>query len=120
MNVEPVPYGDNLQDRLKTLNPQAFIDCYGGGYVEMAINLGIAPERIDTIIDYEAAQKYGVKTDASSTASTTEALGYLAGLVATGDLIVPVARTYPLEEVRAAYTELAKRHTLGKIVLRLR
>ena len=120
MSVEPMPYGDDLPDRLKSSKPQAFIDCYGGGYVEMAINLGIAPHRIDTIIDYQAAEKYGVKTDASSTASTTEALGYLAGLVATGDLIVPVARTYPLEEVRAAYTELANRHTLGKIVLRLR
>jgi NADPH:quinone reductase-like Zn-dependent oxidoreductase len=40
--------------------------------------------------------------------------------VASGDLAMPVEATYPLEEVRAAYTRLAERHTLGKIVLRLR
>jgi NADPH:quinone reductase-like Zn-dependent oxidoreductase len=37
--------------------------------------------------------------------------------VATGELEVPIAATYPLDEVRAAYTELEKGHTHGKIVL---
>jgi NADPH:quinone reductase-like Zn-dependent oxidoreductase len=120
MHVEPVEYGDGLADRLRPFKPDAFIDCFGGGYVELAVDLGIAPERIDTIIDFAAVQEFGVKGDGSSTASTTEALGYMAGLVASGDLTVPVEATYPLEEVRAAYTRLAERHTLGKIVLRLR
>jgi NADPH:quinone reductase-like Zn-dependent oxidoreductase len=120
MGVEPVRYGDGLAERLRALKPNAFVDCFGGGYVDLAVELGIAPERIDTIIDYEAAQRTGAKTEASSTASTTEALGYLAGLVASGDLVVPVAGTFPIEDVRQAYTQLADRHTLGKIVLRLR
>jgi NADPH:quinone reductase-like Zn-dependent oxidoreductase len=31
---------------------------------------------------------------------------------------VPIARTYPLEQVRDAYRELEGHHTQGKIVLR--
>jgi NADPH:quinone reductase-like Zn-dependent oxidoreductase len=33
------------------------------------------------------------------------------------ELEIPIARVYPLAEVRAAYRELERRHTLGKIVL---
>jgi hypothetical protein len=29
----------------------AFIDTFGGGYVDLAVSMGIAPERIDTIAD---------------------------------------------------------------------
>ena len=41
----------------------------------------------------------------------------MADLVASGTVTVPIAATYPLDQVRAAYTELEKRHTRGKIVL---
>ena len=41
----------------------------------------------------------------------------LAGLIAGGQLEVPIANVYPLAQVREAYTELERRHTHGKIVL---
>jgi hypothetical protein len=41
----------------------AFIDTYGDGYVELALALGVAAGRIDTIADFAAAAKHGVKTD---------------------------------------------------------
>jgi NADPH:quinone reductase-like Zn-dependent oxidoreductase len=59
----------------------------------------------------------GAKAEGSSTASTPEVLAEMAQLVADGELTVPIESTYPLSEVRAAYTELEKRHTHGKIVL---
>jgi NADPH:quinone reductase-like Zn-dependent oxidoreductase len=31
---------------------------------------------------------------------------------------IPIAKVYPLAEVREAYRELERRHTRGKIVLR--
>ena len=46
-----------------------------------------------------------------------EVLAELAELIDAGRLEVPIARTYPLAEVREAYRELERRHTLGKIVL---
>jgi NADPH:quinone reductase-like Zn-dependent oxidoreductase len=44
-------------------------------------------------------------------------LAEMADLAAKGTIAVPIAATYPLDQVRAAYTELEKRHTRGKIVL---
>ena len=93
------------------------IDTFGGRYVELAIGLGVAPERINTIIDRTAAARYGAKTDRSAAAATGEVLSELAGLIGEGRLEIPIAATYPLTEVRQAFTELEQRHTLGKIVL---
>nr|WP_308129189.1 zinc-binding dehydrogenase [Actinoplanes polyasparticus] len=44
-------------------------------------------------------------------------LSFLAGELAWGGAVLPIAAIYPLDEVRDAYTELAARHTRGKIVL---
>jgi NADPH:quinone reductase-like Zn-dependent oxidoreductase len=38
-------------------------------------------------------------------------------MIDSGRLDLPIARTYPLADVREAYRELEQRHTLGKIVL---
>jgi NADPH:quinone reductase-like Zn-dependent oxidoreductase len=45
-------------------------------------------------------------------------LAELARLIAGGHLEVPIAHVYLLAQVREAYTELERRHTHGKIVLR--
>ncbi|MGW4125943.1 NADP-dependent oxidoreductase [Nocardia sp. NPDC004711] len=120
--VIPVAYGDGVMDRIKAAAPggiHAFIDTYGDGYVELALALGVAIERIDTIIDFPAAAKYGVKTEPGPNGRPgAEVLAELAGLIADGHLEVPIANVYPLTQVRQAYTELERRHTHGKIVLR--
>jgi NADPH:quinone reductase-like Zn-dependent oxidoreductase len=41
----------------------------------------------------------------------------LARLIAQGELEIPIAATFPLDQVREAYAELEQRHTRGKIVL---
>ena len=41
----------------------------------------------------------------------------MADLVASGQIEIPIAATYKLEQVRDAFAELEQRHTLGKIVL---
>jgi NADPH:quinone reductase-like Zn-dependent oxidoreductase len=95
----------------------AFIDTFGSGYVELALELGVRPERIDTIADFSAVEKHGVKTEGHSAAASAGVLAELAGMIAEGTLEVPIARVYSLEEVREAYRELERRHTRGKIVL---
>jgi NADPH:quinone reductase-like Zn-dependent oxidoreductase len=118
--VIPVAYGDAVTERITKASDghvDAFIDTCGGGYVEMAVALGVAPDRIDTIIDRAAALEHGAKTDGSAAAATTDVLGELAGLIAQGRLEIPIAKTYPLSNVRDAYRDLEQRHTLGKIVL---
>ena len=51
-------------------------------------------------------------------AAGADVLAELAGMIAEARLEVPIAMDFPLEEVRDAYREVEKRHTLGKIVLR--
>ena len=70
-----------------------------------------------TTIAFQFAQQSGVKTEGTGAAATAEVLAAMADLVASGMVTVPIAATHPLDQVRAAYTELEKRHTRGKIVL---
>ncbi|OBG46285.1 NADPH:quinone reductase [Mycobacterium alsense] len=119
--VIPVAYGDGLADRLRAAAPDgidAFIDLFGPDYVQLAVDLGVAPERIDTIISFEKAGEVGARTEGSADASTTEVLEEMAGLIASGAIDFEVAATYPLDRVADAFEELEKRHTRGKIVLR--
>jgi len=118
--VIPVSYGDGVADRIREAAPttDAFIDTYGGDYIELALDeLGVDPARIDTIARFDAAGKYGVKAEGNAVGASAATLGELAGLVAAGELEVPIAATYPLTQVRDAFAELAKGHTRGKIVL---
>ena len=121
--VIPVNYGEDLADRLRAAAPagriDAFLDFFGGGYVELAVaELGVAPERVDTIIDFPAVERFGVKMAGNADASDAGVLAELAGLVTDGELEVPIAEVFALDEVRRAYRTLEQRHTRGKIVLR--
>lgn len=117
----PVSYGDGVAEHIREAagGPvDALIDTFGSGYVELGIDLGIAPARIDTIADFAGAARHGAKTDGSAVGSSAAVLAELAQLIADGKLEIPIAAEYPLAEVRDAFRELEHRHTLGKIVLR--
>ena len=120
--VIPVAYGDGVADRIREVSERkvdAFIDTFGSGYVALAVDeLGVAPDRVDTIIDWEAGQKYGVKMEGTAAAASAGVVAELAQLIDEGRLEVPIAKVYPLEDVRDAFRELEQRHTRGKIVLR--
>jgi NADPH:quinone reductase-like Zn-dependent oxidoreductase len=120
LDVVPVAYGEGVEERIRKAAPggvQAFIDTYGSGYVDLALHLGVYAGRINTIIDFAAAEKYNVKAEGTAAAASADVLRELATLVAKGLLEVPVASVYPLAEVRDAYRELEQGHTRGKIVL---
>ena len=119
--VIPVTYGDGVAGRIREAaegRVDAFIDTVGGDYLQLAFDLGVAADRIDTIVDFQAGEKYGVHTDGNAVAASAGVLAELAGLIDTGELEVPIAQVYSLDQVRDAYRELAKGHTHGKIVLR--
>ncbi len=116
--AKPIEYGEGLADRLRGAGPiDAFIDTQGGGYVELALDLGVRPSRIDTVVDFDAPARYGVKADGNMAGGTIAVVAELARLVEAGELEVPIAATYPLTEVRAAFERLEQGHTRGKIVL---
>ncbi|WP_280382968.1 NADP-dependent oxidoreductase [Nocardia wallacei] len=121
LGVVPVSYGDRLAERIRSVAPEgvdAFIDLYGSGYVDLAIDLGVHPDRIDTVVDFPAVARYGVKAEGNAAADTIDVVAELADLAAAGTLEIPIAATYPLAQVRDAYRELERGHIRGKIVLR--
>jgi NADPH2:quinone reductase len=116
----PVPYGDHLAETLTASAPagiDAFIDLFAPEYVQLAVDLGIPRDRIETIISFQKAQELGTKSAGSADASTREVLTEIADLVASGRIEIPIAATYPLDDVCDAFAELERRHTRGKIVL---
>jgi NADPH:quinone reductase-like Zn-dependent oxidoreductase len=55
----PVTYGEGVAERIRAAagdRVDAMIDTFGSGYVELAIELGVKPERINTIVDFEASR----------------------------------------------------------------
>jgi NADPH:quinone reductase-like Zn-dependent oxidoreductase len=94
-----------------------FIDTVGGPYVDLALELGVSPDRVDTIANLRAASEKGVKRDGNAQGASAENLALVAAMVADGRLELSVARTYPLDDVRAAYEELETGHVRGKLVL---
>lgn len=118
--VVPVAYGEGLRSRVLAAaggRVDAFIDLYGPDYVRLAVDLGVPPDRIETIISFDAAKEYGTKADGSAEATSTGVLAEMAELLVSRKLELPIAETFPLEKVQEAYRELERRHTRGKIVL---
>ncbi len=115
----PVSYGDGVADRIRTAAAKvdAFIDTHGGDYVRLALELGVSPERVDTIANFAAVAEYGVKAAGNAAGASAGTLAQLAGLITGGQLEVPIAATFPLDDVRDAYRLLALGHVRGKIVL---
>src|SRR5262245_50789183 len=119
--VVPVAYGQGVGERIRQASGgkvDAFIDTFGDGYVQLAVELDVPPERINTIRDWQAAAKLGARTYGEGSAACAVICGELARLAARGELEVPIARTYPLGQVQDAFRDLERGHTHGKIVLR--
>jgi NADPH:quinone reductase-like Zn-dependent oxidoreductase len=117
LGAEPVAYGDGLADRVRTLAPggvTAAIDLHGVETVHAARELGVPDGRICAI----AAQIDGVPT-ANGANAAPDALEEVARLVAAGRLRVPVAASFPVEQIRRAAELQAGRHVHGKVVIHL-
>jgi NADPH:quinone reductase-like Zn-dependent oxidoreductase len=121
--AEPLGYGDGLEQRLRDAAPDgitAFFDLHGDGYTDLAIALGVTPERVDTIIDFGAVHRLGVQAKGmSALADPAQGVRELAAIVSAGGFDVPIKARFPLEQVQDAYRELARRSGLGKVVLQV-
>jgi NADPH:quinone reductase-like Zn-dependent oxidoreductase len=118
--VIPVSYGEGVVDRIREAagTVDALIDTVGGDYVNLALDeLGVQPSRVETIVRFDLVEKYGIKAEGSAAGASAAVLAELAGLVADGELEVPVTAAFPLDQVQDAYRRLDQGHVLGKIVL---
>jgi NADPH:quinone reductase-like Zn-dependent oxidoreductase len=120
--ITPVSYGPDAENQIRAAAEQAgrpvsaALGISGAGYVELAIALGVAPDRIDTIVDHAAAERHGAKTDGGD-AGTTEQVAELLTLLNDSQIELPIHASFPLDQVQQAYKELEQGHPRGKIVL---
>jgi NADPH2:quinone reductase len=121
---EPVTYGDGLEGRLRDLAPEGFdaaYDCVGTDEaVDVSLTL-VDPHRLVTIAAAGRAGEEGFQVVGAarpdSTAFRDSNRPALLDLAARGELVVPVSRTFPLEEAGAALSFLAEEHPGGKLAL---
>jgi NADPH:quinone reductase-like Zn-dependent oxidoreductase len=118
LGAEPIAYGDGLADRVRALAPgggvTAAVDLHGTETVHAARELGVPDGRICAI----AAQVDGV-SPANGANAAPGALEEIARLVAAGRLRVPIAASFPVEQIRPAAELQAGRHVKGKVVIDL-
>ena len=96
--VIPVAYGEGVAENITSAaggTVDAFIDTFGADYIRLALDLGVAPDRIDTIINFADAAKYGVKAEGNSAANNARVLGELVDMISRGELDIPIANVYP-------------------------
>jgi NADPH:quinone reductase-like Zn-dependent oxidoreductase len=117
VGVEPVAYGEGLAGRLEPFGPfTAVYDCHGRDALDAGIELGVPVGRMVAIAAYAAGDELGVQP-AEREARTAENLAWMAEDIAAGRIVAPVAATYPLDEVVAAFAALEGPHAPGKIVV---
>ncbi len=92
-------------------------DTAGAGLLGDAIALTGDASRVITIAD-PSAPEHGVRFTGQDPADRApEALPELAALLASGEMTLPVWRSYPLSEAAAAHADLEARRNRGKIIL---
>ena len=124
LDTIPVTYGENLTSRVREAAPSPItklLDCYGGGYVKLGRDLGLTGRSIGTLVPSPTAILRGAQFTGSRHSSGRIDLEEVAQLVADDAIKVEIARTYSftLEQIRVAYTELAKGHVRGKLAVDL-
>jgi NADPH:quinone reductase-like Zn-dependent oxidoreductase len=119
--AEPTTYGEGLVERVRELAPDGVdraIDDAGGGALPALVELAGGPEHVVTIADYEGAQSTGVAmTGGPGSERAWPALDQIGELIAAGRFSLPVAQTFPLEEIAEAHRLSETGHVRGKLVL---
>jgi NADPH:quinone reductase-like Zn-dependent oxidoreductase len=118
--ADPATYGPGLEDRVRAMAPEgvtAATDLHGTEAAEAALALGVPPERISTIAAGPNPPG-GVRATGGINARP-EDLKRITDAIAAGELTVPIAATFPVEQIREAVQLQAGRHVHGKIVVNL-
>jgi len=122
---EPVTHGDGLERRVRDTAPDGIdvaLDAIGTDEaVDVSLALVDDRSRIVTIAAKPRAERDGFVAIAGSMPASARfrdaVRPRLIGLAGAGDLVVPVAGTYPLDDAREALAALMGGHPGGKLVL---
>lgn len=122
---EPVRYGDGLADRVRELAPDgidAALDTVGTNEaVNVSIEFVVDRSRIVTIAAMARAGELGIQAvgagNSASAAFRRSVRPELVELAASGKLVVPLGRTFPLADAIEALKLLQSGHPGGKLAL---
>jgi NADPH:quinone reductase-like Zn-dependent oxidoreductase len=120
LGAEPVAYGAGLADRVRALAPggvTAATSLVGTETVEVALALGVPPERISAIAAGPNPPG-GVRATGGRDAPP-DALDRITDAITAGKFTVPIAATFPIEQIRDAVTLQRDGHVHGKVVITL-
>lgn len=128
LGAEPVAYGEGLLERLRSAAPDgrfdAAVDTVGTDEaLDTSVALVADPQRVVTIAGFARFQELGIKAIGSGPGADpgedvrAAAVPQVLDLLAGGDVTIPVARTYPLEETAEAHRVSRDAHPGGKLVV---
>jgi len=121
LGAEPTTYGDGLTERVRTLAPggvDVALDAAGGGALPALIELVGDPDRVVTIADYPGAQETGAQfSGGMGSGRALHALREIGEVIESGQFTLPVAQTFPLEQIAEAHRLSEAGHVRGKLVL---
>jgi len=122
-------YGDGMVERVREIAsapPDLILDTApaSGVLPDLVKIAGGDPGRVLTVSDFAAAAELGVRdsfgeegTGEGGALLRYDVLGDFAQLAAEGRFTVPIARTYPLEDWRAALDVSQSQKAHGKLIL---
>jgi NADPH:quinone reductase-like Zn-dependent oxidoreductase len=109
-----------LAERVCSLASQgvdAVLDASGRGEIPVSLELTAKPDRVLTLVAFDAADT-GIKVHLDGAGSYLgEALREIVGLIERRKLAVSILRTFPLAEIAAALKQSSEGHITGKIVV---
>lgn len=116
LGAEPVAYGDGLADRVRALAPGGVdvVADFVGGVLETSLAVLADGGRHGSIADGAVAGAGGISAWVRPDGADLQALADLADERA---LTVPIALTFPLEEVADAFRASMTGHVRGKIAI---
>ena len=120
LGAQPVAYGPGLADRVRAQVPgrvTAAADLFGTETAEAALALGVPPERISTVA--AGPNPPGGARATGGVDAEPDALDRITDAILAGQLTVPIAAVFPVEQVRDAVALQAGRHVHGKVVITL-
>lgn len=114
----PTTYGEGLVERVRALAPDgvdAALDIAGSGVVEELVELTGDPSKVVSIADFSAGD-HGAHVS-SKPVDRRAALAEAARKFEAGNLRIPVANTFTLEEAAAAHAASQAGHVAGRTVI---
>ncbi len=125
MGVQVTPYGTGMADRVRELAGGPVNLVFDAappnpGSIPELIAIAGAPWRVMTISNHDEARQLGARVNLDHAIDPAPAhtfLPHYASLTADGVFGIPIARTYPLHEWRAAVELSMSSHPRGKLVL---